>query len=161
MPSIGTLVGLLLALIWWAASALLELSSSTLSSWRGLCQQPDWAPHQIGARALAPWACSWSLQGHETNSSASGTSGSSKRLFCHWWLVCSNMLACPWWSLEGSLTAAQNQPISYTKGLQESSSACRHSCIQSFQCSWRAPVEKGLWIHNAIGRWADQVKRNK
>jgi hypothetical protein len=32
MPSDGTLVGLLLALTWQAASALLELLSSTLSS---------------------------------------------------------------------------------------------------------------------------------
>jgi hypothetical protein len=31
--------------------------------------------------------------------------------------------------------------------------ACRHSC--------RAPVEDGLWIHNAIGRWAYQVKKEE
>ncbi len=103
MPSVGTLVGLLLALTRWAASALLELSSSTSSSWRGLCQWPDWALHRLGARALAPWACSWSLQGHEPNSTASSTLGPSKRIFHHQWLVCSNTLACPWWSLEACL----------------------------------------------------------
>ncbi len=81
IPSIGTLVGLLLALTWQAASALLELSSSTLSSWRGLCRRPDWAPHRLSARALAPWACSWSLQGHKPDSAANGTSGSLKGIF--------------------------------------------------------------------------------
>ncbi len=105
MPSVGMLVGLLLALTRQAASALLELSSSTLSSWCGLCRQPDWAPHRLGACALSPWACSWSLQGHEPNSAASGTSWPSKRVFCRQWLACSDMLACPWWSLEGSLAA--------------------------------------------------------
>ncbi len=129
MPSIGMLVGLLLALTWQAASALLELSSSTSSSWRGLCRRPDWDPHWLGACALAPWACSWSHQGHKTNSTASGTLGSSKRFFCHQWLVCSNTLACPWWSLEGLLAAAQNWPISYKKVLDEKSSACWHSCV--------------------------------
>jgi hypothetical protein len=129
MPSIGMLVGLLLALTWRAASALLELSSSILSSWRGLCRRPDWAPHWLGAHALAPWACFWSLQGHEPNSAASGTSGSSKRIFCHWWSACSNMLASSWWSLEGSLAAAQNWPISYKKVLDKKFSACRHSCV--------------------------------
>ncbi len=80
-PSVGTLVGLLLASTRQAASALLELSSSTLSSWCGLYQWPDWAPHRLGARALAPWACSWSLLGHEPNSATSSTLGSSKRMF--------------------------------------------------------------------------------
>ncbi len=130
MPSVGTLVGLLLFLTWWAASALLELSCLTLSSWSGLCWQPDWAPHRLGARALAPWACSWSLQGHKPNSAASGTSGSSKRFFPRWWLVCSNMLACPWWSLEGMLAAAQNRPISYQKVLVKLA-ACQHSCPEN------------------------------
>ncbi len=129
MPSIGTLVGLLIALTWQAVSALLELSSSTLSSWCGLCRWPDWAPHRLGAHALAPWACSWSLQGHKTNSATSGTLGSSERFFCRWWLACSNMLACPWWSLEGLLKTAQNWPISYKKVLGKKSSACRHSCV--------------------------------
>ncbi len=81
MPSVGMLVGLLLARTRQAASALLELLSSTLSSWRGLCRQPDWAPHRLGARALTPRASSWSLQGHEPNSAMSGTSGSSKFFF--------------------------------------------------------------------------------
>ncbi len=117
MSSVGTLVGLLLALTWWAASALLEQSSSTSSSWCGLCQWPDWAPHWLGDRTLAPWAWSWSLQGHEPNSATSGTLGSSKRFFCHHWLACSNTLVCPWWSLEGLLAAAQNWPISYKKVL--------------------------------------------
>ncbi len=75
------LAGLLRASTRQAASALLELSSSTLSSWQGLCQQPDWAPHRLGARTLVPCACSWSLQGHEPNSTASSTSGSSKDFF--------------------------------------------------------------------------------
>jgi hypothetical protein len=124
------LVGLLLAWTTQAASALLELSSPTLISWRGLCQQPDWVPRRLGARAHAPWDCSWSLQGHGPNSAASSTSGSSKRLFCCWWLVCSDVLACSWWSLEGLLVAAQNRPISYQKGLVNSS-ACRHSCLEN------------------------------
>ncbi len=81
ISSIGMLVGLLLASTWQAASALLEPSSSTSSSWCGLCRQPDWAPHRLGARALAPRACSWSLQGHEPNFAASSTSGSLKRFF--------------------------------------------------------------------------------
>jgi hypothetical protein len=119
MPSVGMLVGLLLALTWQAASDLLELSSSTLSSWRGLCRQPDWAPHRLGDRALAPWALSGSLQGHEPNSAASGTLGSSERFFCRQWLACSNMLVCPWWSLEGLLAAAQNWPIFYKKVLDK------------------------------------------
>jgi hypothetical protein len=81
MPSVGTLVSLLLPLTWQAASALLELSSSTLSSRRGLCRQSDWVPHRLGACALAPWACFWSFQGLAPNSAASSTSGSSKRFF--------------------------------------------------------------------------------
>ncbi len=128
IPSIGTLVGLLLALTRQAASALLELSSSTLSSWRGLCRRPDWAPHRLGARVLAPWACSWSLQGHKPNSAMRSTLGSSKRFFCLRWLVCSNTLACSWWSLEGLLVATQNWPISYQKVLANLS-ACWHSCL--------------------------------
>jgi hypothetical protein len=31
--------------------------------------------------------------------------------------------------------------------------ACRHSCT--------APVEVGLWIHNAIGCWAYQAKKEE
>ncbi len=165
MPSVGTLVGLLLALTWWAASALLELSSSTSSSWRGLCRQPDWAPHRLGARALAPWACSWSLQGHETNSAASGTSGSSKRFFCHQWSVCSNTLASPFVVL-GRLARGRTklanllQEGSWLKILSLSAflcalkdKACRHSC--------KAPVEVGLWSHNAMGHWAYQAKKEE
>ncbi len=53
------LVGLLLPLIRQAASALLELSSPTLTSWRGFCRQPDWAPCWLGTRALAPWDLLW------------------------------------------------------------------------------------------------------
>ncbi len=119
MPSAGMLVDLLLASTRQAASALLELSSSTSSSWCGLCQQPDWAPHRLGNCTLAPWACSWSLQGHEPNSSASSILGSLKRFFRRWWLACSNTLACPWWSLEGLLVATQNRPISYKKVLDK------------------------------------------
>jgi hypothetical protein len=44
IPSIGTLVGLLLALTWQAASALLGLANLPLTSWRGLCQWSDWPP---------------------------------------------------------------------------------------------------------------------
>ncbi len=120
IPSVGLLVGLLLASTRQAASALLELSSSTSSSWRGLCQWPDWSPHWLGDRALAPWACSWSLQSHEPNSAAGGSSGSLRRFFCRWWLVCSITLVCPWWSLEGMLAAAQNWLISYKKVLDKS-----------------------------------------
>ncbi len=145
IPSIGTLVGLLLASTWQAASALLEPSSSTLSSWCGLCRQPDWAPHWLGTRALAPRACSWSLQGHKPNSAASSTSGSSKRFFCRRWLVCSNTLSHPWWSLEGLLAAAQNWPISHQKVLVNSA-ACWHSCLGNNRplaccCSCWASVE--------------------
>ncbi len=128
------LVGLLLALTRWAASALLELSSPTSTSWCGLSRQPDWAPCPLGARTVAPWDCSQSLQGHETNSAASSTSGSLKRFFCRWWLACSNVLACSCWSLEGLLAAAQNQPISYQKILVNSS-ACRHSCLENNRSS--------------------------
>ncbi len=165
IPSVGMLVGLLLASTWRAASALLEPSSSTSSSWCGLCQQPDWAPHWLCARAFAPWACSWSLQGHKPNSATSSTSGSSKRIFCCQWLACSDMLSCPWWSLEGLLAAAQNWPISYQKVLVNLA-ACQHSCPENnrpLACchSCRDSVEDRLWIHNAIGRWAYQVKKNK
>ncbi len=165
MPSIGMLVGLLLALTWLAASVLLELSSSTSSSWRGLCQQPDWAPHRLGARVLTPWACSWSLQDHEPNSAASCTLGSSKRIFCHRWLACSNTLACPWWSLEGLLAATQNRPISYQKVLVNLA-ACWHSCPENNRplachCFCQASVEDRLWIHSAIGPWAYQAKEEE
>ncbi len=125
----ASLVGLLLALTRQAASALLELSSPTSTSWCGLCRQPDWAPYRLGAHVLAPWDCSWSLQGHGPNSTASSTLGSSTRIFHHWWLVCSDVLACSWWSLEALLTAAQNQLISYQK-VFVNSSACRHSCLE-------------------------------
>ncbi len=165
MPSVGMLVGLLLALTWQAASTLLQLSSSPSSSWCGLCQQPDWAPRRLGTRVLAPWACSWSLQGHKPNSAVSSTSGSSKRIFCHWWLACSNMLACSWWTLEGLLAAAQNRPISYQKVLVNLA-ACCHSCFENNRpsaClrSCQASVEDSLWIHNALGRWAYQAKEEE
>jgi hypothetical protein len=75
------LVGLLLALTRRAASALLELSSPTSTSWPGLCRWPDWAPCQLGACVLPPWDCSWSLQGHGPNSAASSTRGPRKDFF--------------------------------------------------------------------------------
>ncbi len=76
------LVGLLLAWTRQAASALLELSSPTSTSWCGLYRQPDWAPCWLGAlRSQPPWDCSWSLQGNEPNSATSSTLGSSKRFF--------------------------------------------------------------------------------
>jgi hypothetical protein len=91
--------GLLLTLTRQAASALLELSSPTSTRWHGLCRKPDWAPSRLCTRALAPWDCSWSLQGHGSNSAASSTSGSLKRIFTvnEWraamcWLV----LGGPW-----------------------------------------------------------------
>ncbi len=148
MPSIGTLVGLLLASTWQAASATLELSSSTLSSWCGLCRWPDWAPHRLGTCTLASWACSLSLQGHEPNFAASGTLGSSKWIFLCRWLACSNTLACPWWSLEGSIAAAQDVPISYQKVLVNLA-ACWHSCPENNRpsaccCSCQASVEDRL-----------------
>ncbi len=117
MPSVGTLVGLLLATTRLAASALLEPSSSASSSWCGLCWRPDWDPYRLGTHALAPRVCSWSNQGRKPNSAASSTSGSSKMISHHWWLVYSNKLACLWGSLGGLLAAAQNRPISYQKVL--------------------------------------------
>jgi hypothetical protein len=157
LPSFGMLVGLLLALTWRAASALL-----TSFSWCGLCQQTDWAPLQLGACPLAPWACSWSLQGHELDFAVSGTLVSSKRFFCCQWLACSNTLACPWWSLEGSLAATQNWPISYQNVLVNLA-ACWHSCLKNNQPSaccyscW-ASAEGRLWIHNIIRHWAYPAK---
>ncbi len=156
--------GLLLALTRQAASTLLELSSPTSTSWRGLCWQPDWAPCWLGACMLAPWDCSWSLQGHGPNSPASSTSGSSKRIFHCQWSACSNVLACScWWSLEGLLVAAQSRPISYQKFLVNSS-ACWHSCLENNRPSacWHscwASVEDRLWIHNDIGYWAYYAKK--
>ncbi len=159
------LAGLLLASTRQAASALLELSSSTSSSWHGLCQQPEWALYQLGAHALAPWACSWSLQGHEPNSATSSTSGSSKSFFCRRWLACSNVLACSWWTSEGLLVAAQNKPISYQKVLVNLA-AYWHSCLENNRpsaChrSCQASIEDKLWIHSAVGRWAYQAKEEE
>ncbi len=99
MPSIGTLVSLLLALTWQAASALLGLSSLTSSCWHGLCQWLDWAPYQLGACTLAPWDRSWSLQGHKPNSAASSTSGSLNIFFAIYdWhaAMCWLVLGGPW-----------------------------------------------------------------
>ncbi len=96
---VGMLVGLLLALIWWAASALLGLASLPSTSWCGLCQWPDWSPYQLSARAHVPWDCSWSLQGHEPDSATSSTSGSLKRIFAvHDWrgAMCWLVLGGPW-----------------------------------------------------------------
>jgi hypothetical protein len=99
IPRIGMLVGLLLAITWQAASALVGLASLPSTSWCGLCWPPDWSPYWLGAHAHVPGDHSWSLQGRVPNSTASSTLGSLKRFFCHWWSVCSNALACPWWSL--------------------------------------------------------------
>ncbi len=150
--------------VWWKCGYSL-VSSSTLSSWRGLCQRPDWAPHWLGTCTLAPWACSWSLQGHEPNSTASSTSGSSKSFFCRRWSACSNVLACSWWSLEGLLAAAQKRPISYQKVLVNLA-ACRHSCLENNRpsaCrhSYQASVEDRLWIHSAVDRWGYQAKEEE
>ncbi len=81
IPSIGTLVGLLLALIWRAASALLGLASLPSTSWCGFCQRLDWSPYRLGARAHKPGDHFWSLQGRVPNSAASSPSGSLKRIF--------------------------------------------------------------------------------
>ncbi len=142
---IARLVGLLLAWTRQAASALLELSSPSSTSWRGLCRQSNWAPCWLGTHVLAPWDRSWSLQGHDPNSTASSTLGSSERIFCHQLLACSNVLACSWWSLEGLLAAAQNRPNSYQKVLVNLA-ACRHSCLENnsplaCRCSCWASVE--------------------
>ncbi len=75
------LIGLLLALTRWAASALLELSSPISTSWRDIRRWPDWAPYWLCACVLATWDHSWSLQGHGPNSAAGSTLGSSKRFF--------------------------------------------------------------------------------
>ncbi len=91
------LVGLLLALTRQTASALLELSSPTSTSWRGLCWQPDWASYWLSAHALAPWDCTWSLHGHGLNFAASSTLGSSKRSFS----VNDWRAAIPWLVLGG------------------------------------------------------------
>jgi hypothetical protein len=51
IPSVGTLVGLLLAMTWGAASAMLELASPSSTSWCGLRWWSDWAPYPLGAHA--------------------------------------------------------------------------------------------------------------
>ncbi len=76
IPSVGTLVGLLVAVTWQAASALLGLASLPSTSWCGLCQRPAWSPYWLGACACVPGNQSWSLQGRGPNSAASSTSGS-------------------------------------------------------------------------------------
>ncbi len=73
---------------------------------------------------------SWSLWGRGPNSAASSILGSLIRIFCRQPSACNNTLACPWWSLEGLLAAAQNWPISYQKVLKKNSSACWHSCLE-------------------------------
>ena len=114
IPSVGILVGLLLALTWQAASALLGLASLPSTSWCGFCQRLDWSPYWLGARTMGLFLES---------------SGLGAQLRCKWqfgvleknfrcqWLACSNLLACSWWSLEGLLAATQNWPISYQKVL--------------------------------------------
>jgi hypothetical protein len=82
IPSIGTLVGLSLALTWKAASALLGLTSFLLINRHGLCRWPDWAPYRLSARAHAPGDQSWCFQGRVPNSAASSTLGSLKRFSC-------------------------------------------------------------------------------
>ncbi len=162
MPSVGMLVGSLLATTGLAACALLEPSSSASSSWHGLCRQSDWAPYWLGARALAPRVCSWSDQGWKPNSAASNTSGSSKIFFCHLWLACSNTLACLWGSLGGLLVAAQKPANLLPEGLVDFP-PCQH-----FPMPWKklvgillSPVEEGLWIHNVLGYWAYHARRKR
>ncbi len=117
MPCLKMLVCLLLAATRLAASALLEPSSSASSSWCGLCQRPDWGPHQLGAHTLTPRICSWSDQVRKPNSTMSSTSGFSKMISHHWWLACIDTLAHLRGSLGGLLAAAQNWPTSYQKVL--------------------------------------------
>ncbi len=62
VPSVGTLVGLFLALTWQAASALLGLASLPLTSWSGLSQWSDWPPYWLGALVRIPGDCSWRCQ---------------------------------------------------------------------------------------------------
>ncbi len=52
-----------------------------------------------------------------------------RKNFCRCWSAPSDALACPWRSLGGLLTAAQNRLISYQKVLGQNSSACWRSCI--------------------------------
>ncbi len=73
IPSIGMLVGLLLALTWQAASVLLGLASPPLTIWCGLRQWSHWAPYWLGAHARVPEDQSWSLQGRGPNSATSST----------------------------------------------------------------------------------------
>ncbi len=163
IPSVGMLAGLLLALTWRAASALLGLASLPSTSWCGLCRQPDWSPYWLGARAHVPGDCSWSLQGRVPNSAASSTLGSLKGFFCHQWsraAICWLVLGGPWKACSLPHKSANLLPegsqkhlLSLLVFLSALKEACGHSC--------RAPVEVGLWIHNAIGRWAYQAKKEE
>ncbi len=98
------LVGLLLALTWQAASALLGLASLPSASWCGLCWQPDWSSYQLGTRVRVPGVRSWSLQGLVPYSTASSTSGSLRRFFAiddqraaiRWLVLGGPWKACLW-----------------------------------------------------------------
>jgi hypothetical protein len=48
---------------------------------------------------------------------------------------------------------SQKHLLSLSAFLRALKEACRHSC--------RAPVEVGLLIHNVIGRWAYQAKKEE
>ncbi len=120
MPCLGTWLDFTsLHMIWQVASALVGLASLPLTSWRGLCQQPDWALYQLSTCARIPGDWSWSLRGHGPNPATSSTLCSFIRIFHCWWSASSNALACPWRSLEGLLMTAQNPPISYPKVLEQ------------------------------------------
>ncbi len=163
MPSIGTLVGLLLALTWRAASALLGLASLPLTSWWGLCRQPDGSPYWLGAHAHVPGDRSWSLQGRMPNSAASSTLRSSKKISplmigvqrcAGLFLVVLGRLARGRTKLVNLLPeGSQKHVLSLSAFLCALKEACWHSC--------RTPVEVGLWNYNVIVRWAYQAKKEE
>ncbi len=159
IPSVGTLVGLLLVLTWWAASALLGLASLTSTSWCGLRWQSDWAPYRLGTRASVPGDRSWSLQGRGPNSAARSTLGSLKRFFAidDWravicWLVFGGL----WKACSRLHKIVQSPNRRFLLQLHSLSAFLEklHSWANSLacRCSCRAPVEDGLWIHNSQGK---------
>ncbi len=74
--------------------------------------------------------------------------------------ICWFVLGGPWKARLGPHKIGQSptrrfltEILSLSAFLCTMKEACRHSC--------RAPVEVGLWIHNAIGRWAYQAKKEE
>ncbi len=66
---------------WQAAFALLVPASLSSTSWRGLCQRPDWAPVWLGTHTHPPGDCSSSLQIRGPNSTTSCTLGCNDHLY--------------------------------------------------------------------------------